>query len=459
MEIIDRNDSVSIRGISIPCEQLTAEIYLDTQIEYDEMCIKRCRDMENDLPIPRDDDYGIWAFMGHSFETTTSFINMYEAKVRSRVPYAEFINEMEQRNLNTDSIFKDNHTPMSFQCGCEHNQKFVTTMDALSKIEGTCPKCFRNDQKKEARDRLQKIVDPMHFDVETYGGANGKMTLTCTHGHSWDTYPQMVRNGVECPVCSPKKDAPAQRSYEEALATLEKAALDSNLTVEEYNGANKFALVSCVLGHRTAMYPKSIRAGSGCSICSGTPLREEAQAFAYNLAYGTLKHVEPFTSRTKRYTIRCGNPFHAYMATPTQVAKYQGCQACAADEINHKVQEHVSRWGGIILSPVGIKAGRCDKFATVTCDNDHEWRVSTNLLLNNDTQCPECLSLEGTSNLSVATQRLDRDETPYEHVSHRRIKVRIGKAWREVTTHSIAKNSVPNTDHDVNWMRGLTLPV
>lgn len=454
MEIVDRSDSVTIRGVTVSCEPTTAEVYLDTQITYDEMCLKRFRELEDDLPMPREDDHGVWAFRGHHFETTTTFIRMFEAKERSRVPYAIFLSEMEQRNLNTDSIFKDSHTPMSFQCGCEHNQKFVTTMDALSRIEGTCPKCFRKDQKQEAKDRLQKTVSPLNFDVETYRGAKGRVTLTCSEGHSWDTYPQSVRKGVVCPVCTPSQ-APTQKSSEEARELLEAIAWEKGMALQQYNGAVKPSVMSCALRHRTEMYPKSIRAGMGCSVCEGEPMREAAATFTYNMVYGGLNHVEPFTSRTKQYTIRCDNQFHAYMATPGQVARHKGCQACLTDEANHKVQEYVDQWDGIILSPVTVNAGKCGKFVTVTCPKDHEWRVSANLLLSNESSCPECTSLEGTSNLSVATQRLDRDMTAYEHVTHRRIKVQVGDVWREVTTHRIAKNSVPNTDHDINWMKGI----
>ena len=169
----------------------------------------------------------------------------------------DIVNErIADRGIKLIGEYKSSRTKTTFQCKDGH------TWDAVPKdiMNGSgCPHCAGNITL--TKDIVnQRIADRGIKLIGDYKNSATKTAFQCAEGHTWETKPNSILNGIGCPHCSGK--APLTKEI------VNERIADRGITlIGEYKDTKNKATFQCPEGHTWDTMPDSVMRGTGCPHC------------------------------------------------------------------------------------------------------------------------------------------------------------------------------------------------
>lgn len=263
--------------------------------------------------------------------------------------------------------------------------------------------CFECSKRKMGAYHKSRIAD-IHLLAKKMGGSclskeyeshKQKLEWQCAQGHSWKAHLTKIKAGNWCPECGKKKSALNRRI---SIAELEKLLLkhganivETNLSAAEYSNTI-YVVARCRFGHEWKTSLASIRAGSGCVICSKrVKLTEEMLREITKLKEGS---VLSFTGlRNSDFAKLICKKDHTWTTKIGNLRAGHWCPDCGRDKTKnshrHSISEMNSRaqeFGGNCISETYVSAKEPLQWV---CAQGHKFELQPQYV-KKGRWCPSC---------------------------------------------------------------------
>ncbi len=169
---------------------------------------------------------------------------------------------------------------------CDHEIKFIcdknhiceTTAYKLLNKNLWCSECFKQDMKKEEREKilenLKKIAESKNGEClsEEYLGPKTKLKCKCKNGHFWESSPCSIRYSKHwCPFCA---------GYYGNIEDMKKLANDKyygKCLSEKFINTKTKLKWECNNGHVWEATPNNVKRGYWCPYCSSNITEEKCR--------------------------------------------------------------------------------------------------------------------------------------------------------------------------------------
>jgi hypothetical protein len=176
--------------------------------------------------------------------------------------HAEYVAQVEALNKGFTVIgeYQNTMKKIAHQCGQGH--EWDASPNAILHGSG-CPTCSGN--KKKTHDEYIAEVEALGKGITVLGeycNAKTKITHQCGEGHHWDTKPENILSGFDCPICLGLK----KKTHEEYVAELAMNSIEF-IVIGEYVNLKTKITHRCKKGHEWLATPSNILRGTGCPGC------------------------------------------------------------------------------------------------------------------------------------------------------------------------------------------------
>lgn len=204
----------------------------------------------------------------------------------------------------------------------------------------------------------------------------------CSQGHPWSNSYNMIKAGVECPLCSGR--VPKTRADYRSLA--EHAGIKwIGVFPSTVHGKTEW---QCRLKHRWKTSYSLIQHGTRCPFCAGVAPKVEADYHALAKKWG-FQWIGPMPKATHSKTSwKCING-HKFRAPYSYIGSGGGCARCSGKarkrEVDYRslAKSRGYKWLGPMVVNVQQKTNW-------KCNRDHQWEMSYAVLSNRKAGCPFC---------------------------------------------------------------------
>lgn len=223
-----------------------------------------------------------------------------------------------------------------------------------------------------------------------YEGAHTEIEHRCTEcNHTWDTTPNIIIQGSNCPKCAKESmKEKMSKSPEEYVKEIE----DRDITVlEEYVNSYTKILHQCdICSYKWKTQPHTILNGKGCPKCVIEDQRITHQEYKEKIEDRAIKVLEAYDGYHTKIKHRCKECNFTWRVTPDSIlSKGTGCPQCAG--VKKRTTEEYKK--EIEDKPIEVSEPYINHHTAIehTCKKcHHTWSVSPQSILGHNSGCPKC---------------------------------------------------------------------
>lgn len=260
---------------------------------------------------------------------------------RKRKTHEEFVNEMKEVNPNIEVLGQYLGANKKILCRCKIDGYVWEAIPCNLLYGAGCPKCSGNINKTHEEfmaEFKEKNKNSCTIEIlSRYKNNKSNMKCRCkVCNNIWNSNPQSLLYGSNCPNCSYKENGRKRRKTHEDFVD-EMKTINSNIKIiGKYRGNKEKLSCECkVCGNIWDVKPNSLLNGSGCPICAqknvANKLRMSNEEFIKKLKElnPTYEVLDEYISCAIKVRCRCKICGGIWEAEPIKLLNYRGCPICA----------------------------------------------------------------------------------------------------------------------------------
>jgi len=210
---------------------------------------------------------------------------------------------IESPNITLVGEFVNTHTKTLFRCLC--GNLWEAKPNDIRNRNG-CRQCAVKSMAKTDDDMKEWLVsDGRGYTlIGKYTNAQTRTTFQCSHGHSWVTTPNFIKNGRGCPTCERLDRKNTRKDQINSFLKRENVGIS---IIGNFTDVLSKTLFECVQGHNWEALPSNIIRGTGCPHCAEYGFNPNKPAWEYGftrdgyLKYGITNDLIGRLDKHRRY--------------------------------------------------------------------------------------------------------------------------------------------------------------